>query len=453
MPFISVVTEVVDSAGVRLAPAGSNVILQLGDGVSGTATDNGSTYIVTITAPNAGVATTSVLGAVLMSVAPAVAGSPTAVGTNDPRVPEAPGAVGAVLYSDGTNWKRLAAGTAGYVLQANGAVAPSWGAIATSGAIASRPATSASGREYFATDQPTISLDPVGGSGWVDSVVACAVSTGNAASYTVPTGNGGKISVKDEGSLVRVTSFANTSNYALKAGGSIAGATWIARLSCYATFEQSVQYPGVGVTVTKGTVTATSASYFMGLFANNRVANQVGLQSWQGIVGNGGASRTNVTENDGVFFLSGILHVRILNDGTNIIYQYSYDGDWWNTYASLTLPSALTHWGIFVGNGYNGTGGTSGTATALILRNECTALTTPQLAITGATNATPIVCTVSSTAGLRSGDFVAVHAVGGNTGANVNAYVEVLSSTTFSLLGIAGTGAYTSGGNATLLSR
>lgn len=77
--------------------------------------------------------------------------------------------------------------------------------------------------------------------------------------------------------------------------------------------------------------------------------------------------------------------------------------------------------------------------------------------ITGATNATPIVIT-SASHGLRSGDQVYIIGVGGNTAANntvtnPNWYIKKLTDNTFELYsestlttGVAGNGAYTSGG-------
>lgn len=65
--------------------------------------------------------------------------------------------------------------------------------------------------------------------------------------------------------------------------------------------------------------------------------------------------------------------------------------------------------------------------------------------ITGATNASPIVIT-SSGHGLQTGDRVTITGVGGNSGANGTFIVTVVSSSTFSLDGSSGSGAYTSGG-------
>lgn len=65
--------------------------------------------------------------------------------------------------------------------------------------------------------------------------------------------------------------------------------------------------------------------------------------------------------------------------------------------------------------------------------------------VTGATNASPIVIT-SSAHGLNTGTRVTVASVGGNTAANGDFDITNASSSTFSLDGSTGNGAYTSGG-------
>ena len=81
----------------------------------------------------------------------------------------------------------------------------------------------------------------------------------------------------------------------------------------------------------------------------------------------------------------------------------------------------------------------SGTMT---LAGSASAQTT--FAISGATNATPIV--ITSTASVTTGIRVTVASVGGNTAANGTFTATNLSSTTFSLDTSVGNGAYTSGG-------
>jgi len=67
------------------------------------------------------------------------------------------------------------------------------------------------------------------------------------------------------------------------------------------------------------------------------------------------------------------------------------------------------------------------------------------LAVSGATNASPIVIT-TATHGLATGDYATLSGVLGNTNANGTFTITVLSSTTFSLDGSSGNAAYSGGG-------
>lgn len=66
--------------------------------------------------------------------------------------------------------------------------------------------------------------------------------------------------------------------------------------------------------------------------------------------------------------------------------------------------------------------------------------------ISGATNASPIVITTTSPHNMVTGQRVGITGIGGNTAANFEWTITVLSATTFSLGGSTGNGAYTSGG-------
>ncbi len=70
--------------------------------------------------------------------------------------------------------------------------------------------------------------------------------------------------------------------------------------------------------------------------------------------------------------------------------------------------------------------------------------------ITGATNATPIVITITAH-GLSNGDHVAITGVGGNTAANAVWLISAVTANTFELDGSIGSGAFTSGGYCVLL--
>jgi len=71
--------------------------------------------------------------------------------------------------------------------------------------------------------------------------------------------------------------------------------------------------------------------------------------------------------------------------------------------------------------------------------------------ITAASNTTPIVITTASAHGFSTGDTLSIANVVGNSAANADWPIIVLSPTTFSLTGSAGNGAWTSGGTATHL--
>lgn len=75
------------------------------------------------------------------------------------------------------------------------------------------------------------------------------------------------------------------------------------------------------------------------------------------------------------------------------------------------------------------------------------------LAITAATNASPIVVTTSASHGLSTGDVVTILGALGNTAANATWIVTVVNATQFSLDGSTGNGAYTGGGRVVKLSR
>ncbi len=68
------------------------------------------------------------------------------------------------------------------------------------------------------------------------------------------------------------------------------------------------------------------------------------------------------------------------------------------------------------------------------------------LAVSGATNASPIEITTASNHGLSTGAFTTISGVGGNTAANGTWQITVTAANKFTLTGSAGNAAYTSGG-------
>jgi hypothetical protein len=81
---------------------------------------------------------------------------------------------------------------------------------------------------------------------------------------------------------------------------------------------------------------------------------------------------------------------------------------------------------------------------------EFDASTVFSMAVTAATNATPIQITISVAYDLRTGDTVLISGVGGNAAANGTWTITRVSTTQFTLNGSVGSGAYTSGGTVVL---
>ena len=111
----------------------------------------------------------------------------------------------------------------------------------------------------------------------------------------------------------------------------------------------------------------------------------------------------------------------------------SWDGNTLHTFESSSLLNGVT--------------ASAPTGSTVIKKTDVATGSIPGItgAITGATNASPIVIT-SSSHGLATGDQVVISGVGGNTIANKRWFITVLTSNTFSLTGSTGNGAYTSGG-------
>lgn len=117
-----------------------------------------------------------------------------------------------------------------------------------------------------------------------------------------------------------------------------------------------------------------------------------------------------------------------------------YDGTNWNlhtlTEISVAVPSTLFRvFNIYV---YNNAG-------TLALETLDWSQTTG--AISGATNATPVVLTLSSGHGLSSGDLVGIAGMGGLTSLNGKIWqLASVGATSATVVGSAGNGTYTSGG-------
>lgn len=281
-----------------------------------------------------------------------------------------------------------------------------------------------------------------------------------AADYTT-TGNIALVDLADAIAARVYTNTIGNANTALKSGSLGASSTWIVNLAFSHSFVLNQTYPEMGVVVSTGTTTSDTA-YALCTYGNASAARSIAQVRFHPAVG---GARLAVNGQYTSQFGDSVLQFRLLNDGTNLHYQVCYDplGYFWTDHFCEASPSSLAYYGFFLGEDYNVSG--SAWCQGLVYRNDLTALTVAQKSITGATNASPIVCTVADTSDIKTGDLVAVHGVGGNTNANsgtgiaatgTNNFawpIQVLSGTTFSLIGSSGNAGYTSGGTATLVGR
>jgi hypothetical protein len=126
-----------------------------------------------------------------------------------------------------------------------------------------------------------------------------------------------------------------------------------------------------------------------------------------------------------------------------IVYISGADQSAYNGYHTLTGGSGSTFTFEVAGSPTTPATGTITAETGRLSRGP--AWRNAGQAITGATNATPIVITAASH-GLSTGDSVEVSNVGGNTAANGTWTVTVINGNSFSLQTSVGNAAYTSGG-------
>lgn len=333
---------------------------------------------------------------------------------------------------------------------------------AFTGLSTARPQPTASGRVYYCTDMPVQYIDDPSGSGWMMFVNGTyCPAPASASSYT----GVGTISLTNYADVIRSSIYANPNDTvyaALIAGSLTSTATWVVNLVASFTAQQGLQYPEFGVLVTNGTTSGTSVGYSCFLADTGAVLGQC---AGTFTIGGGRISLYTGTVNQITQMIggNGLVHLRLLNDGTNLHYQVSNDGFHWVDIWLDAAHSGLTNYGFWHGSEASASGGYS---QALVYANYLTTITVPQATITAATNASPIVITTSSNHNFLSADLISINGVGGNTNANSGSGVaggpginqsswtiQVLSPTTFSLIGSTGNSSYTSGGTATLVGR
>ena len=327
----------------------------------------------------------------------------------------------------------------------------------SSGTSGARPSPTGSGALYFETNTGIL---------YFDAGTWQIVTPGSGPVLTPPPAIGaftvvGNMGLAQIGSAVRAQMLTDPNSQSpcalIASGGLGAAQSWIVQGAVSLSSFAAEQFPGVGIGASNGVASGVSQMRVMSRFAD---AATVGLHQEVLLVGTGvrvasNAETTGPADSSG---LASMLRLRLLADGVTLHYQYSQDGlTWWDCFTEAT-PAGFTNYGFSLGNGFTG-GDAIGQATIYELVKKAP----QQVAVSGATNASPIVLQTATPHGCNPGDFVSVHGVTGNGNANTpnvggswNSSIVVVApvdATHLTLVGTVGNGAYAGGGTLTLVSR
>lgn len=351
--------------------------------------------------------------------------------------------------------------SAGQVLEFNGSawvpVTPGAGGTLTIGLASARPSATGSGNRYQCTDVPVQYTDTAAGvwSGVLSSYIAPPPT---AASYTAVA----SIALYQQADVVRaVGTLRAATGVGLIAGSLGQTSQWMVTLHAVPLQNAGQTFPEIACVVSNGTTSGASVSYNIGLYQDPGI----GVHVTRDVIGTTTRQQNyNEISNSNAFNgTTGGIRFRILNDGATMHFQYSQDGNLWQTMWGIDSPAGLTDYGFWLGNENNSAG--DGWSQALILQQSLSAtLTASVLTVTAATgNGVPLVVTVASTSGYFVGDQCSVKGMAGNTAGNsgsntgptgaVARVITAITPTTITFGEVTGTGAWTSGGTIVLVSR
>jgi hypothetical protein len=327
----------------------------------------------------------------------------------------------------------------------------------SSGPSSARPNATGSGKLYFDTSLGIL---------YIDTGQWQTVGPATGPVMTPPPLVGaftlvGNMGIVQQGDVIRaqMTSNANQqSPCALIANGNLGAAqSWVIRGAASLSAFAAEAFPEVGFGASNGIASGVSQMRVSARFSD---AASVGVHQEVILVGNGGRISVN-GETTGPSIASGLsnlFRLRLLADGVTLHYQYSLDGlSWWDAFTEAT-PVGFTNYGFALGNGFN-----NSDAICQATIHELVQTVPTQVTVSGATNTNPIVLQTATPHGVNSGDFVSIHGVTGNLGANTPGtggvwsngifIAVVVDATHLTLVASAGTGVYAGGGTLTLTSR
>ncbi|HTQ46965.1 MAG TPA: hypothetical protein VMI75_29625, partial [Polyangiaceae bacterium] len=230
-----------------------------------------------------------------------------------------------------------------------------------------------------------------------------------ASAYTLV----GNVGVTQYATAVRAAVYAQAANVAscgLIAGSLPVGTPWIVTL--IASFlAPPTQFPALGVCVSDGVTSGTSHEWCMAVYAAASSGNMgLGINAKESFVGAAAISTLNNLGNLTYSMLGDMnaIHLRLVNDGVNLHFQYG-DGAVLFDFYTMATPTGLTNYGFVMGD----TGNSNARCNAILYENMLAGLSVPQSSISACTSGAAPTVTTSAPHDLQSGDWVAIHGAGG----------------------------------------
>lgn len=320
----------------------------------------------------------------------------------------------------------------------------------SSGASTNRPTATGSGALYLADDINVLYIDNPTTNSWKSyHTMGYSGTAPTAASLTV-VGTMGLLQKGD--SILASTQVNNKDHHALTTipVGVTATGPWVLTISGTCSFTRGATYPSFGCMISNGVTASSSTGLFWGYYQFN--SNTLVPGAW--ILTLNTQTRPAVYYGDNTNTADSLpLYFRIINDGTNYIYQQAaIKGAFWRTLftnTTATVGITPTHYGFSLGC-VNGSGYAAAQVDGLSI------VTISQSTITNVTSSGGLyTVTTSGAHGLITGDSVSITSVTG-TGTSPNARYEntvIFTGTNTFTVPAGGAFTYTSGGLVTLTSR
>jgi hypothetical protein len=323
-----------------------------------------------------------------------------------------------------------------------------------------RPSATGSGKLYVCTDVPLVYVDDPTTEAWQQFTVADTgkgTAPGAIAGWTAIGCN----LVQKADSILALQSPAGQHAAILKpfSGSGFSGSgSWIVTAALvpylWPVVTSTGQVVQIGVCVSNGTTSGTSVMYGFGLYWNPD-SNAGSILITNVTLGGGSGGWSAASTLVSLVPFNGVHHLRLLSDGTTVLYQVSNDGGFWRTLTAVAISGDITisDWGAAIDSG-----GTSapnaGWPGAMAVEKLFIAATTTYAVTGGSGTTTTTTLFMASTTGIVAGMLVTVRGMTASSGTPTNGGEFIVESVSAFNITYASSGIWVwgSGGTVTLTS-